>query len=123
MKEHPTSFQIEKSINGYSIFYQNLMEICQGGPEVGEISINGDLLAGYRFGGPLITDEGAIYAPLFKRKFLRTGFVLAKINLATRNVEELSKIMPLIYLSRIEGDRVYYFTNLDGQNETYLTRK
>ena len=120
MNEHPTSFQIEKSAGECSVSYQNLMEICQGGPEVGEMSINGSPIKGCRFGGPFIINGEMIYAPLFKRKFLKSGFVLARINLKTQAVEELSKLLPLIYLSRVEGDQICYFTDLNGQNEVSL---
>ncbi len=57
--------------------------------------------------GSFIEKGGSIYVPLFKRKFLRSGFVLSKIDLTSRNIEEISKMVPLIYLSRVEEGRVY----------------
>ncbi|GAA4276539.1 hypothetical protein [Aquimarina mytili] len=112
--EDPIQFAINKIINEKEVSYSDLMEISQGGPEIGTISINGTPIKSYRFGGPILHKENYIYAPVFVKKFLGSGFKLSRININTLNVELIGKTKSLIYLNKIEGDKVYFFKDLNG---------
>ena len=79
--ENPMQFDIKRKINNVEVTYSDLMEICQGGPEIGTISINGNPLSSYRFGGPFLYKEEYIYAPVYVKKLLGWGFKLSKVNI------------------------------------------
>ena len=100
--ENSIDFKSEKERETFSVKYDNLMELCQGGPEIGNVSINGILIEGYRFGGPMLLTENVVYMPMFKRGLFSSGFVLVKIVLETGDMIEFGKVRPLIYLDRIE---------------------
>lgn len=114
--EDPIQFEINKMEGAIEIVYSNLMEICQGGPEVGNLSINGKTVDG-NFGGPAIFHEQYIYIPVYIKKNFRTGFKLARINTETFDIEHLGKIKDLIFLNKVEGNRIYFFEDL---NKTLL---
>lgn len=115
--EDPIQFNLKKKYEDIEIEYFDLMEITQGGPEVGNLAINGSFLKG-RYGGPaIISKDKHIYVPAFVKKFWRTGFKLIRINSKTLEVEYLSETTNLIFLDRIEGNRIYYFQDL---NKTIL---
>ena len=52
--ESPLQFDVEKNVAGIEISYFDLMEISQGGPEIGHISINGIPIQSHLFGGPYL---------------------------------------------------------------------
>ena len=81
--ENPTQFRQHKESGDVIVSYSNLMEISQGGPEIGDLSINGKLIGDYRFWGPCIVDGEFVYAPVYVKKFFGTGFKLSKIHAVT----------------------------------------
>lgn len=89
------------------------MEISQGGPEVGKISVNGKLIATFLFGGPIIYQDNYIYAPVFIRKFFKSGFRIAKINVQNLEVQVLGKYFNLIFLDKIDNQKIYFFLDMD----------
>src|SRR5690606_31380551 len=109
--EDPIQFDMKKKVGDVEIAYSDLMEISQGGPEVGNLSINGKIVEG-RYGGPAICQDEYVYAPAHVKKFLGIGFKLARINIATLEVEHLSKTKDLIFLDKIEENRIYFFEDL-----------
>ncbi len=109
--EDPLQFITQKKVGGIEIIYSDLMEISQGGPEVGNLSINGKMVEG-RFGGPSLLNENCMYVPAQVKRFLGTGFKLARINTVTLKVEYLSKVKDLIFLEKIENNRVYFFEDM-----------
>jgi hypothetical protein len=111
--ENPIDFEIKKKIGNKIVSYSNLMEVCQGGPVTGNISVDKDSVPTYRFGGPFLIDKGYIIAPVFIREFLNTGFKLSRINLETLEIEILGKREELIFLERVEGNRVYFYKDLN----------
>ncbi|WP_410220752.1 hypothetical protein [Pedobacter sp.] len=110
--ETPIDFSINKIIGNYRLVYSNLIEISQGGPEVGTISIDGKEISSYKFGGPILHDNKKLYIPFFIRKFCISGFRLCKINLETLNIEMIGDIKNLIYLDKIEGDKILFFEDM-----------
>jgi hypothetical protein len=109
--EDTIQFDIKKKVGDVEITYSDLMEISQGGPVVGSLSINGKLVVG-RYGGPAICKDKYVYVPVHVKKFFGTGFKLARINAATLEVEHMSKTKDLIYLDKIEGNRIIYFEDM-----------
>lgn len=112
MKETPITFTTKKSHDGFQIEYQQLMEVCQGGPEVGVCFVNGIEIEGRRFGGPFIIKDGVAYLPEFQRKFIKSGFLLATIDLRTKKVKNIGKMKPLIFIDQIENGILYFFEDL-----------
>lgn len=111
--EDPTQFDIQKNISGIEIAYSDLMEISQGGPEIGYILINGIPIKSHRFGGPSLNQGDNLYIPIYVKRVLGTGFKIAKINIKTLELELLGKTKTLIFLDRIENNRTCYFEDVD----------
>jgi len=109
--ENPIQFDIKKKIGDVEIIYSDLMEISQGGPEVGNMSINGKMVEG-RYGGPVLYKDSYLYAPAYVKRFFGTGFKLVRINIVTLKVEYLSSTKDLIFLEKIEGNRIYFFEDI-----------
>jgi hypothetical protein len=109
--EDTIQFDIKKKVGDVEITYFDLLEISQGGPVVGSLSINGKIVEG-RYGGPAICKDKYIYVPVHVKKFFGTGFKLARINAVTLEVEHMSKTKDLIYLDKIEGNRIIFFEDM-----------
>lgn len=112
--ETPIEIIKSRKVEDISIEYFNLMEISQGGPEVGRLLVNGELVSKtLLFGGPLIFNKGIIYLPVFIRRLCVSGFKICKINSRTLEIEFLGKLKNLIFLDRVEDNKVYYFEDLN----------
>jgi hypothetical protein len=109
--EDPIQFCIKKILNNISVEYSNLMEISQGGPVVGNLTINDKAIKG-RYGGPLILKDNYIYIPIYVNKFIGTGFRLSRINLSNLEVSYLSKVKDLIFLEKIEDNKIYFYEDI-----------
>jgi len=109
----PWDFDTKWNIGDNEIVYNGLHEICQGGPAVGTLSINGKQVAGYLYGGPFLFYDKIFYIPCYVKKFMGWGFQLAKISLEDLNVQLIGKIENLIFLDKIENGVIYYFENMD----------
>lgn len=110
--EDPFQFKIVKNIGNIKVEYINLMEVVQGGPEIGNLSINGNQLQGY-YGGPLLYHEDFIYIPSYRNNFFQSGFKLVKINIKTFNIKVLSKKKDLIFLYKIKDNQLYYYEDVE----------
>ncbi|MCT4646770.1 MAG: hypothetical protein N4A74_17400 [Carboxylicivirga sp.] len=111
--EDPIQFNLQKESSNLKVSYSNLMEISQGGPEIGNLSINGKLVDGYRFGGPCMINGEFVYAPVYVKKFFGTGFKLSQIHAQTLEVITLGKVKDLIYLDKVEDGKVYFFEDIN----------
>lgn len=119
--DNPISFANEIEFPNAQVSFLELMEICQGGPLVGLLSINGQLVSHVnRFGGPILYKDGYIYAPLFIRKFCVAGFRLCRISVDSLEVDYISKIKDLFYLDRIENGKIYFFEDVLKAKTSYL---
>jgi hypothetical protein len=115
--ETPISFRIKiNSPNGKEIFYSNVYEICQGCPEVGKLSIDGNIIKREVFGGPLLYENGFIYVPCFKRKWFNSGFYLARIDTSTLEVVIISEMYQIIDLIKIENNIIYFYNSLEQRD-------
>jgi len=108
--EDPIQFIIKKKINDKDVEYLNLREIGQGGPEIGLISIGGNLIKGFYFGGPFLSNDQYIYAPVVVKNFFgMTSFKLSRIDIETLGVEIFGKSKRLIFLQKLEGDKIHFY--------------
>ncbi|ASW72835.1 hypothetical protein IQ37_05785 [Chryseobacterium piperi] len=112
--ETPISFRLKINLpNKKEVLYHDLYEICQGCPEVGKLSIDGNLIKREIFGGPLLYENGFIYIPCFRKKWFNSGFYLVKINTSTLEFTVISDMYQIIDLIKIENDSIYFYDNLE----------
>ena len=118
MKIYPINFINKFSYPNGNLKYINMVEICQGGPEIGNLEINGEVLfPKYQFGGPAIIDGYYLYIPKVKRSILKgTGFILVSINLKNRQELELTKKYDLILLKEKKDNKLIWFSDLENKN-------
>jgi len=107
----PDDFNTDLLINGRKVVYHKCHEISQGGPLVGELSIDGRFIPGQSFGGPLLYNNKLIYVPILVKMFLGSGFKLAIINTDTFKLEIIGNTKSLIFLVKIDG-QIYFFEDI-----------
>jgi hypothetical protein len=111
--ETPWDFSIEKKIGKHVIKYVNLKEICQGGPEIGEIYINNNKINGIKFGGPLVYNYNKVAIPLFVKGFLNKGFKIVIIDLNNNSLSEFSNLKDLVILNSFEENEITFYSSID----------
>ena len=117
--ETPLDFQEKFLFDNWEVSYLDLMEVNQGSPLVGSLSINGRVIIKEQgFGGPLLYFNRKIYIPVFIRRFCVVGFRLAILNLDDLSIEYIED---LVYLKEIKGNRIYFYTDLYKSTEKNLT--
>lgn len=117
--ETPLDFQEKFLFDNWEVSYLDLMEVNQGSPLVGSLSINGQVIIKEQgFGGPLLYFNRKIYIPVFIRRFCIVGFRLAILNLDDLSIEYIED---LVYLKEIKGNRIYFYTDLYKSTEKNLT--
>lgn len=120
--ETPLDFQEKFLFDNWEVSYLDLMEVNQGSPLVGSLSINGQVIIKEQgFGGPLLYFNKKIYIPVFIRRFCVVGFRLAILNLDDLSIEYIGDIEDLIYLKEIKGNRIYFYTDIYKSTEKNLT--
>lgn len=120
--ETPLDFQEKFLFDNWEVNYLDLMEVNQGSPLVGSLSINGQVIIKEQgFGGPLLYFNRKIYIPVFIRRFWVVGFRLAILNLDDFSIEYIGGIEDLIYLKEIKGNRIYFYTDIYKSTEKNLT--
>lgn len=118
--ENPVSFFSEKKHLDKVIKLTELMEIVQGGPEVGRLSIDEKKILSYLFGGPFLCKDDCVYIPVYLKSFFYKGFKIAKININNQDVKILGNYENLISVYKIEEDFIYYYTDMDGMTSRKL---
>ena len=120
--ETPLDFQEKFLFDNWEVSYLDLMEVNQGSPLVGSLSINGQVIIKEQgFGGPLLYFNRKIYIPVFIRRFWVVGFRLAILNLDDLSIEYIGGIEDLVYLKEIKGNRIYFYTDIYKSTEKNLT--
>ena len=120
--ETPLDFQEKNFFDKWEVSYLDLMEVNQGSPLVGSLSINGQVIIKEQgFGGPLLYFNRRIYIPVFIRRFCVVGFRLATLNVDDLSIEYIGGIEDLIYLKEIKGNRIYFYTDIYKSTEKNLT--
>ncbi len=122
LNETPLDFQEKNIFDQWEVSYLDLMEVNQGSPLVGSLSINGQVIIKEQgFGGPLLYSNRKIYIPVFIRRFCVVGFRLATLNLDDLSIEYIGGIEDLVYLKEIKGNRIYFYTDIYKSTEKNLT--
>ena len=122
LNETPLEFQEKNFFDEWEVSYLDLMEVNQGSPLVGSLSINGQVIIQEQgFGGPLLYFNRKIYIPVFIRRFCVVGFRLAILNLDDLSIEYIGGIEDLVYLKEIKGNRIYFYTDIYKSTEKNLT--
>lgn len=120
--ETPLDFQEKFLFDNWEVSYLDLMEVNQGSPLVGNLSINGQVIIKEQgFGGPLLYFNRKIYIPVFIRRFCVVGFRLATLNLDDLSIEYIGGIEDLVYLKEIKGNSIYFYTDIYKSTEKNLT--
>ena len=120
--ETPLEFQEKNFFDEWEVSYLDLMEVNQGSPLVGSLSINGQVIIKEQgFGGPLLYSNRKIYIPVFIRRFCLVGFRLAILNLDDLSIEYIGGIEDLVYLKEIKDNRIYFYTDIYKSTEKNLT--
>ncbi len=98
-----------------AIHYGKITEVCQGGPEIGTLWINGKMpFHSDMFGGPMIIQENkAVFLPRFDRR--RRQFELCRIDLDTLRISILTPPRNLIWLDKLEDDILYFYEDLNRE--------
>ena len=122
LNETPLEFQEKNFFDEWEVSYLDLMEVNQGSPLVGSLSINGQVIIKEQgFGGPLLYSNRKIYIPVFIRRFCLVGFRLATLNLDDLSIEYIGGIEDLVYLKEIKDNRIYFYTDIYKSTEKNLT--
>ena len=120
--ETPLDFQEKNFFDKWEVSYLDLMEVNQGSPLVGSLSINGQVIIKEQgFGGPLLYFNRKIYIPVFIRRFCVVGFRLATLNLDNLSIGYIGGIEDLVYLKEIKDNRIYFYTDIYKSTEKNLT--
>ncbi|MFY0602958.1 MAG: hypothetical protein JXQ93_03345 [Flavobacteriaceae bacterium] len=114
--EDPWQLVTKKKINNNIIEYFDLMELSQGGPEIGLLCINGKIINKHRFGGPFLSDNNYIYIPIYIKNFFSSGFKICKLGINDFEVKVISKKEDLIFLDKLDNSILYYFTDRNKVN-------
>ena len=122
LNETPLDFQENFLFDEWEVSYLDLMEVNQGSPLVGSLSINGQVIIKEQgFGGPLLYSNRKIYIPVFIRRFCLVGFRLAILSLDDLSIEYIGGIEDLVYLKEIKDNRIYFYTDIYKSTEKNLT--
>ena len=113
----PQLFPFQYEHNGHIVsLHENNEAICQGGPLVSTLKIDGNRIGNDAvFGGPILFHKNWVLAPKLIRKFLKGhGFKLLAIELTSHKVISLVPFETMILLSEIRNGEVLYFTDLEN---------
>lgn len=110
--ESPWEFDIKKNNGGVEVVFSDLMEFAQAAPVVGNLMINGQVMTG-RYGGPVLIENGYLYAPICVKRFCGTVFKIVKINCTTYESEYIGRLRHLIWLDRIEDGKIHFFDHIN----------
>ena len=122
LNETPLDFQEKFLFDKWEVSHLDLIEVNQGSPLVGNLSINGQVIIKEQgFGGPLLYFNRKIYIPVFIRRFWVVGFRLATLNVDDLSIEYIGGIEDLVYLKEIKDNRIYFYTDIYKSTEKNLT--
>lgn len=119
--EDPINFDVKQYCGDDIIQFERMSEIGQGSPVIGDMYINGRQVPEYQFGGPILCDENNIYAPVFIKRFFTRGIKLAIVDRKTLQVKLIGGAIGLIYLYKIEGDKVFFYEDVMKTTSNFYT--
>jgi len=116
----PVDFNDKVVIDNVVIEYHDLHEISQGGPVVGSLSINKEIIGDSLFGGPFLIHDNSIYIPAYVKKFIGWHFRLMKINMSNFDRTFIGNTKNLIFLNRVESNYIYYFEDISKIKQGFI---
>lgn len=112
MKVSPLLFPYSYCHNGLIVKHTNTFEVCQGGPLVGTLSVDGRSVSECYFGGPIAFEGDFLFGPgYFKRQFY-----LSAVHLPTRSVRLLQP-ESLVLIKEVRSSIISYYTDLENTCE------
>lgn len=107
--------------DGVTIEIRNRIEVCQGGPQIGYLYLNGVLLDDQkRFSGPIIVRENCAFLSEYSKGFWSSHFQLVKLNLETRELEKLPVKSDFVAPISIAGGTLIYALDVSGEKQDQL---
>ena len=111
--ETPLSFQTKKACGSHTVEVRELREICQGGPDVGKMFLNGEWLFDKVFvGGPFVIVDGQLLIPVFVRRLFARGFQFSRVDLGTNQIFPLTDVVDLVWLDEVIGNEAFFFCDM-----------
>lgn len=120
--ETPLDYQINKTYKNINVKMINIRELSQGGPLVGNITINNLLFNGV-FGGPFFINEEYVFLSIYQKGVWQSGFYLCTINLKDYTINRFGKKKGVICVDRVENDKIWYYENLNKTKMNFYTLK
>lgn len=110
--DHPTDFELSVDENGISVRYRNEREVCQGGPVLGNVYVNGrSVFDNHECGGPALVKGTKVYVPVYIRGFWKSGFKVGEVDVITLQERLLGEKENYIHLSDVRDCVVTFYTN------------
>jgi hypothetical protein len=119
--ETPWDYSLRVAFGDVVVQYKGVMEICQGGPLVGELDINGYSFGAHYFGGPMLSLATFIYLPLLRQRAIDRKFVICRIDTSSNAIRVLSTENNLIHLDKILNGMLYYHIDANRSTERFLS--
>lgn len=118
MIDSPVYFQDIESECGNKIQVLDRFEICQGGPHIGTLYIDGEGISPDQyFGGPILSRGDKVYLTRRVRKFFFNGFCLCEISIRERSWKDMEAKGQIIWPKRIESNVIYYAESMGDEAE------
>jgi hypothetical protein len=111
MEIYPIDFVDKYSVESHTIEYTGIIEIAQGGPEVGTLTIDGKPVGvkGDYFGGPPAFFKDYMFVPRLNKALLGRYFKICVINLSDQSIKEIGDKEELALISKVDETSVYFF--------------
>jgi hypothetical protein len=112
--ETDTPFNFRTVISGKGIRVEYVLTEQLSGMDipVRNMKINEYVLPEYTFGAPFLFNESMLIVPVFKEKFRKTGFNLARIDLSNYRIHVFPVFRKMFYLESFRNDTVYYYDSM-----------
>lgn len=112
--ETPNDFSTVLYVEDTLIEYQNLIEINQGGPLIGNLLINKiPIFEDKKFGGPVILFNKKLVIPIFEKMFFNTSFKIAIIDINSLTIRLINKKYKLIYLKEVIDNYIFFYCDIN----------
>ena len=98
----------------------DLMEICQGGPYVGNLAIDGIGFGSRKFLNKFVETEDSVFVSEFTRGFFKSGFRLLCVNRSDMSEYVLIKYGEYIEPKSLSNGKLFYRENTFSDSERSL---
>lgn len=98
----------------------DLLEICQGGPYVGNLAIDGIGFGSRRFLNKFVETEDSVFVSEFTRGFFKSGFRLLRVKRNDMSETVLIKNGEYIEPTSLSNGKLFYRENTFSDSERSL---